>query len=82
MLPATPISPSTMIQWGYQTASSANPVVAFEEAFPTACRSVSVTPNLSGGTASGWGYATSVNRGGFTAVVQTPYDFWWIAFGD
>ena len=71
-----------LMQWGYQTGSVTNVAVTFPVAFPTACRSVSVTVNRSTRSGDGANYATSVTASGFTAVTDSPNDFWWIAFGD
>ena len=81
-LPATTTSPSTIMQWGYQTGSSGAVSVTFPISFPTACRSVSVTTFRSSSSGSGTNYAYNVSSSGFTAIVDSAYDYWWIAFGD
>ena len=72
----------TIMQWGYQTGSATNVAITFPIAFPTACRSVSVTVERNIRSGEGANYATSVTASGFTAVTDTANDFWWIAFGD
>lgn len=77
----TKLANGLILQWGYTNGTVTNQLVYFPIAFPTACTSVSVTPDLTGGTSSGWGYANAVSTSSFRAVTQTPYDFWWMAIG-
>jgi hypothetical protein len=70
------------MQWGYQTGSSSPVTVTFPLAFPNNCRSVSVTTNRTSSGSNGFNYANTVTKTSFRAVVDSPYDFWWIAFGD
>ena len=71
-----------IMQWGYQTGSSSSVTVTFPLAFPTACRSVSVTTNRTSSGGNGFNHANTLSKTSFRAVVDSPYDFWWIAFGD
>jgi len=71
-----------IMQWGYQSGSSSPVSVTFPLTFPSACRSVSVTTDRTTASGSGTNYAYSLSTTGFTAVVDSAYDFWWIAFGD
>jgi len=71
-----------IMQWGYQTGSSSPVTVTFPLAFPNNCRSVSVTTNRTSSGSNGFNYANTVTKTSFRAVVDSPYDFWWIAFGD
>jgi predicted nucleic acid-binding Zn-ribbon protein len=71
-----------IMQWGYQTGSSSTVTVTFPLAFPTACRSVSVTTNRTSSGGNGFNHANTLSKTSFRAVVDSPYDFWWIAFGD
>lgn len=70
------------MQWGYQSGSSSPVSVTFPLTFPGACRSVSVTTDRTTASGNGTNYAYSLSTTGFTAVVDSAYDFWWIAFGD
>jgi len=72
-----------IIQWGFITASS-NPVTnqTFYQAFPNRCRSIQICTFRSSSGGSGFNYAYNVTKSNFSAVVDSPFDFWYIAIGD
>ncbi len=70
-----------IIQWGYATGTAIPTTVSFPLAFPNACYSVSVTTDRSTSGASGHNHAYDVTTTGFKAVMDSPYDGWWIAIG-
>jgi hypothetical protein len=71
-----------IMQWGYQAGTSMTTPVTFPIAFPNACRSVSVTTYRSSSGSNGYNHATSVTKTGFSMILDSAYDGFWIAFGD
>jgi hypothetical protein len=71
----------TILQWGYKLGSTTNVYTAFPTSFPTKCTSVTVTVNRTSRGSDGAGYAYNVTTSGFTAVTDSPYDFWFMAIG-
>lgn len=70
-----------IIKWGYHVGTTVTNFVGFPVAFPTACNSVSVTTDRNTQGNNGANHAYSMFRTGFVAVVDSQYDFWWIAIG-
>ena len=70
-----------IIQWGYATGTTIPTNVAFPLTFPNGCYSVSVTTDRNSSGASGHNHAYDVTTTGFKAVMDSPYDGWWIAIG-
>jgi hypothetical protein len=70
-----------ILQWGYKNGTQTSTAVAFPITFPTACRSVSVTTNRPNKSNDGADYATNLTQTSFTAIVESPEDFWWMAIG-
>ena len=70
-----------IIKWGYQTNSAVTHFVPFPVAFPTNCGAVSITTDRSTQSSNGANYAYTVSKTGFIAVLESTYNFWWIAIG-
>ena len=74
-----------IIQWGYKISSTTYVSTLFATSFPTACTYVGITLNR-GATGTRTGDGSGYVRGaptttGFTAITDSPYDFYWFAVG-
>ena len=70
-----------IMQWGYATGTAVPTTVTFPLTFPNACRSVSVTTDRNSAGSNGHNHAFDVTASGFKAVMDSPFDGWWIAIG-